>query len=308
MSKVSVTKKYQFSGHRDSVYRLEKGPEPNIFFSAAGDGMIVSWDLKKPDEGQLIGRMNNSIYALSYWEEADMIIAGHNYDGIHLLDWKNKKEKASLNITKSAIFDIKVYNKFAWIAAGDGTIIIVDLEQMKVVNRIESGNDRARSIAIDKVKGHVAVGFSDNKIRVFDLQTHKELETLNEAHQNSVFNLDYHPEDGYLLSCGRDAKIKKWEYSENYSIENEVIAHMYTINHLTFSPNGQHFVSCSMDKSIKVWNAEQMKLLKVIDKGRHAGHGTSVNRLLWTPFNNWLISASDDRSIAVWEITFKLYE
>jgi WD40 repeat protein len=304
MSKISVIKKHQFSGHRDGVYRLEQGPEPNIFFSGAGDGMIVSWDLKEPDEGRLIGRMNNSIYALSYWQEADLIIAGHNYDGIHLLDWKSKKEKASLNITKAAIFDIKVYRNYAWIAAGDGSLIIVDLEQMKVVDRIESGQDRARSIAFNQVKGHAAVGYSDNKIRIFDLHTHEELESIDQAHDNSVFNLDYHPENDYLLSCGRDARIKKWGYNKHYSIENEVVAHMYTINHLTFSPDGQHFVSCSMDKSIKVWDAEQMKLLKVIDKGRHAGHGTSINRLLWTPFNNWLISASDDRSIAVWEITF----
>jgi hypothetical protein len=40
--------------------------------------------------------------------------------------------------------------------------------------------------------------------------------------------------------------------------------------------------------------------LKVIDKARHAGHGTSVNKLLWTP--NRLLSASDDRSISAWDI------
>jgi WD40 repeat protein len=45
-----------------------------------------------------------------------------------------------------------------------------------------------------------------------------------------------------------------------------------------------------------------MQLLKVIDKARHAGHGTSVNKLWWSSFNNQLISASDDRSISVWEI------
>ena len=304
MSKINVNKKYQFSGHNDGVYRIEQGPEPNLFFSAAGDGMIVQWDLKTPDQGQLIARMNNSIYALYYWEAADLLIAGHNYDGIHLLDWRNKKEKASLNITKAAIFDIKVHDNHAWVAAGDGSIIIVDLHHMKVIHRIEAGQDKTRSIAFDYGKGHAAVGYSDNKIRIFDLNTFKEIQSIAEAHDNSVFNLDYHPDHHYLLSCGRDARIKKWDINGSYTMEKEVVGHMYTINHLSFSPNGEHFVSCSMDKSIKIWDAGQMKLLKVIDKGRHAGHGTSVNRVLWTSFNNWLISASDDRSIAVWEITF----
>ena len=57
-----------------------------------------------------------------------------------------------------------------------------------------------------------------------------------------------------------------------------------------------------MDKSIKVWDAESEKLLKVIDKSRHAGHGTSVNKLLWSDYNDQLISASDDRQISVWDI------
>jgi WD40 repeat protein len=60
-----------------------------------------------------------------------------------------------------------------------------------------------------------------------------------------------------------------------------------------------------MDKSIKIWDLQEMKLLKVIDRARHAGHRTSVNKLLWTDFNNQLLSGSDDRSISVWDIQFE---
>jgi WD40 repeat protein len=79
---------------------------------------------------------------------------------------------------------------------------------------------------------------------------------------------------------------------------------MYAINSLSFSPNGKHFVTCSLDKSIKLWDADQLKLLKVIDKARHAGHGTSVNKLLWTAYNGQVVSASDDRTISIWKFIF----
>ena len=59
-----------------------------------------------------------------------------------------------------------------------------------------------------------------------------------------------------------------------------------------------------MDKSIKVWEAETLQLLKVIDRARHAGHGTSVNKLLWLADGRALISASDDRTLSVWAIDF----
>ncbi|MFM8834779.1 MAG: WD40 repeat domain-containing protein, partial [Cytophagales bacterium] len=52
---------------------------------------------------------------------------------------------------------------------------------------------------------------------------------------------------------------------------------------------------------IKIWDANTLQLLKVIDKARHAGHGTSVNKLWWSSHQQQLVSASDDRSISVWE-------
>jgi WD40 repeat protein len=59
-----------------------------------------------------------------------------------------------------------------------------------------------------------------------------------------------------------------------------------------------------MDKSLKVWKLDELRLLKVIDRARHAGHGTSVNKVLWTNYENQLVSASDDRTISVWNIIF----
>ena len=39
---------------------------------------------------------------------------------------------------------------------------------------------------------------------------------------------------------------------------------------------------------------------EVIDKARHAGHGTSVNKVLWTEYNGYIVSASDDRKVSIW--------
>jgi WD40 repeat protein len=125
-----------------------------------------------------------------------------------------------------------------------------------------------------------------------------------EAHNNSVFTVQFRNDGNYLLSGSRDAHLKVWDSAGTYQLRDDIAAHMYTINHIAFSPDGKHFVTCSMDKSIKVWDSNEFKLLKVIDKARHAGHGTSVNKLFWTSFNNQLVSASDDRTLSIWEIIF----
>jgi WD40 repeat protein len=158
-------------------------------------------------------------------------------------------------------------------------------------------------MAINTARGEVAVGYSDHRIRILDLDT-MAVKHAWEAHGNSVFVVRYAPDGHTLVSGSRDARLKAWDSDSGYSLSHEVVAHLFAINHLDFSPDNKHFVTCSMDKSIKVWDAATFKLLKVIDRARHAGHGTSVNKVLWTPYNDQLLSAGDDRTISVWNIIF----
>jgi WD40 repeat protein len=302
VAKIHVNKIHTLTGHREPVYTLQPSAEPFQLFSGAGDGMIVRWDLKHPEEGELIAKLPNSVYTLCFLPEENLLIAGHNYEGIHLLDWQNKKEIHSLQLTNAAIFDIQSQGNAILVASGDGTLTVVDRQQWTVKKKLQVSVKSARSIAINSQTSDVAVGCSDNWIRVFDLHTY-QLKYEWAAHLNSVFTLIYSPDCKTLLSGSRDARLKVWNVTD-YSLKEEIVAHLYAINHIVYSPDEKHFVTCSLDKSVKVWDAKELKLLKVIDKARHAGHGTSVNKLLWTSFNNQLISASDDRTLSVWDIIF----
>jgi WD40 repeat protein len=301
---IQVAKLNSFTGHRDGVFALQRSPSANHFFSASGDGMVVMWDLGEPDKGELIARLPNSIYSLLYHEHRDVLIAGHNYDGIHLLDWKNKLETGSLQLTKAAVFDLQCLGDILFIATGDGTVLVADIGRLSVLTRIKLSEKSARTIAISPMRREFAVGYSDHFIRVFDADSY-QLKFEYKAHMNSVFTLRYTPDDKFLMSGSRDARLKVWDTNAAYQQAAEVVAHMYAINHIEFSPDNKHFVTCSLDKSIKVWDTRELRLLKVIDKTRHAGHGTSVNKLLWTTFQNQLLSASDDRSVSSWKINFE---
>lgn len=302
MTKIEIKRLHSLTGHRNAVYTLQRGDNDSTFFSAGGDGMIARWDLQEPENGDLIAKLPNSVYALHYLPQADTLIAGHNYEGIHLLDWKSKRERASLQFTAAAIFDIQPWEDRLLVGCGDGELTMVDLKTLTVKRRIKSSEKSARTIAISEDKGEVAVGYSDHFIRVYD--ENFVLKREWQAHRNSVFTLRYSPDGKWLFSGSRDARLKVWSVDQNYDKVEEIVAHMYAINHIEFSPDGKHFVTCSMDKSIKVWDTQALKLLKVIDRARHAGHGTSVNKLLWTKYHDQLLSASDDRSISVWQIIF----
>jgi WD40 repeat protein len=299
---MNVQKLDTFGGHRDSVYALEAGPDPNQFFSTGGDGMVVRWQLDRPDLGSLMAQVPASVYALHYEAERGRLWVGQNYEGLHLIDPEQRAEIGSLKLTNAAIFDIKQYQNTVYVALSDGVVVIIDADQMAIRKHLKASEQSARCLAINPVERELAVGYSDYTVRIFDLLT-LDLKRTIQAHTNSVFTVAYTPDFQYLITGSRDARLKCWDVEQGYALRQEVVAHMFAINHLTFSPDGQLMATASMDKSIKIWDASSLRLLKVVDRARHAGHGTSVNRLLWTNYQNALLSASDDRTISVWEIS-----
>ncbi|MFY0599962.1 MAG: WD40 repeat domain-containing protein [Cyclobacteriaceae bacterium] len=301
MSPIQVNKLKTLTGHKDPLYTLE-AIDSKRFLSAGGDGMVVLWDLENPDTGQMIVKVPASVYSLEFNAAKNLLVVGQNFNGIHLIDVETKSEIKSVALTKEAIYDIQSTEECILVGTGDGELALLDWD-LNVLLKRRYTDKSVRSIALKPEEDIVAVGYSDHMIRILklsDLTLVKEYQ----GHDNSVFSLTFHPDLPILLSAGRDARIKFWDTDRDYDPVEEIVAHMYTINHLAFSPDKQHFVSCSMDKSIKVWDAKTFKLLKVIDKARHAGHGTSVNKLLWLNHKETLVSCSDDRTISLWDINF----
>jgi WD40 repeat protein len=302
MVKIQVNKLHTLTGHNDCIYALAEAPDPRYFFTGSGDGMVVLWDLDDPKDGKLIAKVNHSVYALEVDPKRNQLIVGHNFEGIHVIDLVDQKELWSLNITNQSIFDIKVAGNNIFVGTADGMIIVIDTETRAVKRHLKISDKSVRVLALHPSGTKIAAGLSDHSIKVFDLNTLEPIHNLI-SHSNSVFALGYDPNSSMLISGGRDATLKIWD-SVDYSLKQSIVAHLYAINYLAFREDGRYFVTCSMDKSIKVWDAESFKLLKVIDKARYAGHGTSINKVAWSRYNQNIISISDDRKISIWNLEF----
>ncbi len=304
MSNIQVSKLHTLTGHNDSIYALTEGANPRFFYTGSGDGMVVEWDLDNPKDGKLVAKLPHSIYALAVDKTRNLLIIGHNFEGIHVIDLEQYHEIWSLKITDYAIFDISIVDGEIFVGTADGVIIVLDIDERSIKKHLKISPKSIRVFAVDPSKNQLAVGLSDHSVKILDLQTYSPVHQL-EGHTNSVFALGYSPSQPILISAGRDATLKIWN-TNTYKINQSVVAHMYAINYLSFREDGRYFITCSMDKSIKIWDSEDFKLLKVIDKVRHAGHGTSINKVLWSTYNQTIISVSDDRNISIWEIEFNL--
>lgn len=301
MSKIQVNKSHTLTGHNDCIYALTEGSDPRFFYTGAGDGMVVEWDLDQPKNGKLIAKLPHSVYALAVDRERNHLIIGHNFEGIHVVDLSENKEIWSLKLTDQAIFDIKVFGSEILIGTGDGVLVVVDADEKAVKKHVKLSSKSIRVMSIASGKRQLAIGLSDHSIKILDLADDFQPVANLAGHSNSVFALSYSPDEQTLVSGSRDAQMKFWD-TASYSLTENIVAHMYAINFLSFKEDGKYLVTCSMDKSIKVWDAIDHKLLKVIDKARNAGHGTSINKVLWSTYSDEVVSVSDDRTISIWQI------
>jgi WD40 repeat protein len=302
LSRPQVQKLAMLSGHRDCVYALAGAPDEELFYSAGADGMVAAWSIDDlTRDGELVARVENSVYALRYLPERGMLLLGHNFQGVQAIALTERKLVYSTALPPAAIFDFaySALRQRLYVALGNGVLAVLRAADFSLEKLLPLSEKSLRCLALHEERGELAVGSSDAVIRILDADSLELKHTLL-GHTNSVFTAAYSPDGQQLLTAGRDAHLRTWSVGGNYTEESTVVAHMFTINHLLFSPDGLLLATCSMDKSIKLWEAETGRLLRVVDKARHAGHGTSVNKLFWSGRQNRLVSCSDDRSLAVW--------
>jgi WD40 repeat protein len=299
---MNVQKLDTFGGHSSAVFALAQGPEAKIFYSSGGDGQVVQWDLSKPDLGKRIAQIPGSVYAMAYNTEENTLWVAQNNEGLHIIDPEGKQEFKSIKLTNASIFSIVFLNNLAFLATGNGVLLVVDVEKKALKQAIKLSDKSLRCLALSPDKKQLGVGCSDHNIYLLTTNT-LQLTNKLEGHTNSVFALEYSPDSQYLISSGRDAMLKVWDLRKQFELVHNIPSHIFAVNHIVWNPSGTLMATASMDKSIKIWDASTFKLLKVVDKARHAGHGTSVNKLLWTSYKNQLISASDDKLVSVWEIS-----
>ncbi|MFA6261183.1 MAG: WD40 repeat domain-containing protein [Bacteroidia bacterium] len=296
----SVTKVYQFSGHKNCIYSLNYSLHADAFYSGGAEGYLVEWNHKTRQDGQLVANVNKAIYSICALPEQQQVLAGTAIGGIHVIDLKQKKETRHIEAHTLGVFCMLLHQNNLYTSGEDGMLHQWDPADFKLLHSVKVSNKSTRTIAISAQRNELATGSSDNKIRLYDLQT-LELKQEIDAHTHSVFALAYSPDQTHLLSGGRDAHLHSYVCDDHYKQVQKIPAHLLHINQIRFNPSGNLLATCSMDKSIKIWAAQSLELLKVIDRVKSGGHISSVNALLWLD-DHTLLSGSDDREIMLWEV------
>lgn len=164
--------------------------------------------------------------------------------------------------------------------------------QLQQVLQRHSG--AVHTVCFSEDRKHLLSGSSDKTLRLWELETGKELKTLS-GHSSMVWPVCWQHHDKIIASGGNDSKIKIW----NSETAKEIVtlpAHAPIVLGLSFSPDGKWLASCGGDKQIKIWDMSSFKEIFTL-----RGHSKWVMSVAFAPDGKLLASGSTDKTIKLWD-------
>lgn len=92
---------------------------------------------------------------------------------------------------------------------------------------------------------------SENKVKVWDFSTQKEILTITAP--NQVHSLVFSPDGRHMATGQEDKSIRIWDLTEG-KVVRRLDGHSQPVMHVAFDGTGEMLVSASRDSSVRVWN------------------------------------------------------
>ncbi|MGD2205177.1 MAG: BTAD domain-containing putative transcriptional regulator [Anaerolineae bacterium] len=288
----------QLRGHTGRVLAVAFAPGERQALSGASDGTLRLWDLYNGAEMRRIQYVAPPDYgtcAVAISLDGRLGLTGLWTGDISLWDYVTGQEIRRLQGHTQMVFG--------------GVHVLPDTLAPQ-----GTGGLRAVSGA-----GDIFAASTDNTLRVWDLETGRELRRL-EGHTDKIWDTDVSADtlagtgDHWLASASHDGTLRLWDISPGAGgDEGRILADFspQAPRSVAFSPEppeggtGSRWLVVGLAKALAADPDYSLRLLDV-ETGqeirRLAGHREVVTDVAFSPDGKWIVSASGDLSLILWDV------
>ncbi|EJF57312.1 WD40 repeat-like protein, partial [Dichomitus squalens LYAD-421 SS1] len=154
----------------------------------------------------------------------------------------------------------------------------------------QTSAEYASTAAFSPESTHVAVGYRNGRIRVWDIGTRQE-PLLCKDDTGGVTDVAFSPDGRLLLSASNDKTAKTWD-ARTGALIHVLEGHENWVPKARFSPCGKYIASASYDGTVRVWRTSDGCCLATL-----SDHGDSVLHVTYTPDGTMLWSAARNGTV-----------
>jgi len=156
------------------------------------------------------------------------------------------------------------------------------------------------AVAISPNGSEVAVGGSDNIIRVHSFNGGKLSETHQLiGHNGAITSLVYSHDGSLLAATDTNREVKIWRGKESVIPAGSWVFHNSRVEAVAWSPDNQHVASVGNDSQLIVWDSKDFNR-KIIVKNAHQG---VIKAVAWLDAQT-IITAAQDMAMKSWTVKY----
>jgi WD40 repeat protein len=285
------------SPNAETIYSIEFSPNGERLATFTGSNAVKIWDIKTLKEvWSTPGRNSLTVPLVSFSPDGKRIVAGEDYKA-RLFDAATGKELREIQMPDGvSAAKYSLDGKTLVIQAGN-TIKITDPETGSERRTIKVENDEKGyfvSIALSPDGKLLASSGSDNAIRVWEVDTGRELQVFKGHENHSILPLVFSRDGKKVISGSPDSTIRVWALSTGVNTE-RVSLHAAGIGGIAVSPDSKMIASLGKDGKVIVSNTSTGEMILSIDD-RRPDYSYSI---VFTPDNKRLVYINQRNTVKI---------
>lgn len=287
-------------GHQKSITAFTK--VDSKLYSGSYDGRVYRWENNSgngiPVSGQGHKNQINGLYS-----NQDKVYTIGMDDSARIISVDKNEYSTTAAPTNSVPKAISSRGEFTVIATLNEILVMKNGSKVSAIKNPDGVV--ASAVDISKKGDEVAVGFDNNKIRIYTLQSSGTLVEKTSSEPDipmsvraAVTMVSYSPDNKYIAVGDQTGKIHVFDAATKALRLNQWVFHSARINALSWSDDSMYAVSGGLDTNVFVWSvANPMKHVAI--KNAHQESVTGVTFL----DQNTVVSTGNDACVKTWSIT-----
>lgn len=215
---------------------------------------------------------------------------------IAVIDMQTGKEVRRLRGHEDGIYSIATTSDGRICVSGDlsGEMKIWDIEGFCEVFSLKTGS-WVRSIFITN-DNRFAVVATGKEIKVFQLDTHKEVRSLL-GNTDLVLSVAVDSDQTYAVTGANNKEVIFWDFRTGKELAKFKDAHFGRVTSVHFTKDGKFAITQSDDWSTIFWNLHTLQ-----PEYRLSGHGGNIYSSCLTPNGRFMLCGYETGVITVWDL------
>lgn len=301
---------YLVSGNGNKTIRIFDTSTDKSIALWPGDKLEIDWAFFSPDGKTVIntskdltltksGIINASVRIWS-WSDAEKV---RKHKGINSLLENVINQSGSLEILAYSGNHKNIVCCYS--IGGSGNIALFDAKTNECIKTLALAENvyGITMAALSYDSKYLAIGFSDNTIKVWNIENGMNLISSFVAYKTTLQTLSLSPDGKFVVAGGEDEypniPIKVWSVSDGKRLMT-LLGHGNSIESVCFSPDGKYIASGSCDGYVKIWDIATKMLIKNIGGGK-----SMISSIAFSANGKYLVSGHylEEFTVKLWDLS-----